>query len=218
MVKVSKYEQRAALKRQAKSAGVAFVEPVKPKKVVFSREEAQQKESQIVNAQPGMYQQQENGELKNLSGRVAFMSREFASVHSYMSGDIIISITDTHAQPPTFFRKPDDVPVLHRGFHDYVSIRSETQGDRWCRIEDGEAIVKFIKEHKPTGDIIVHCNMGQSRSKAAAIAIAEYTGRTLYWVDRNGKILKWVDDGDSGNHRVYSAVAGAFLDYEEESA
>jgi protein-tyrosine phosphatase len=205
MPKISKYEQRAAQKRQAERAGVAFHDPAKPEKAFLSPQEnakAEENKQKPAPDAPG-------------TKRVIFMSRNDASGYPYRSSDAIISITDTHAEPPTFFRKPDDVEVLHRGFHDHVSIRSEAQGDRWCRIEDGEAIVDFVLKHKDAPTIVVHCNMGQSRSKAAALAIAECTGRLVKCYNRNGDLVAYRNDGDDGNRRVWSCIMHAHMDREE---
>lgn len=205
MPKVSKYEQRFALRNQAKKAGVPFTEAPKQQKAFLSPQEnakIAETKQKVVEETPG-------------TKRVIFMSRNDASGFTYRPGDAIISITDTHAAPPTFFRKPDDVEVLHRGFHDHVSVRSEAQGDRWCRIEDGEAIVEFINKHKDAPTIVVHCNMGQSRSKAAALAIAECTGRLVKCFNRNGDLVAYRDDGDDGNRRVWSSIMHAHMDREE---
>lgn len=149
--------------------------------------------------------------------KVIFMGRELASGYRYGPQDVVISITDTHAQPPEFFHSPKE--VLHRAFHDYITAYDEHHhGHRWCRQEDGDAIVAFVMKHREASNIIVHCNMGQSRSKAAALAIAEATGRCVLHANRDGRIVVYRDDGDDGNQRVRMAVMSAFLDYEDAAA
>lgn len=218
MLKVSKYEQRAAQKRQAERAGVPYYEAPKPHKAVLSPQEAASKRE---NANDRVYPKEvleemvDNSSLPLDHKRVIFMSRNDASGYPYRPGDAIISITDTHAEPPQFFRKPDNVEVLHRGFHDHVTVRSEAQGERWCRIEDGEAIVEFVHKHKDAPTIVVHCNMGQSRSKAAALAIAEFTKRAVKCYNREGRLVAYRDDGDDGNRRVWSCIMHAEMDREE---
>ncbi len=151
--------------------------------------------------------------------KVIFMGREIAAGYPYHPEDVVVSITDTHAQPPEFFRKPKE--VLHRAFHDHVTAYDEHHyKHRWCLQADGDAIVDFVMRHQDAKTIVVHCNMGQSRSKAAAIVIAQETGRALLYADKDGRVVAYRRDEDDEdyNHRVFSAVYGAFLDYEEAEA
>ncbi|BAW19242.1 hypothetical protein [Ralstonia phage RP31] len=145
---------------------------------------------------------------------VIFMGRDIASGYRFRPDDVCISITDTHAEPPQFFHPPKE--VLHRGFHDHVTAYDEHHfKHRWAQIADGEAIVDFVLKHTDSPNIIVHCNYGQSRSKAAALAIAEFTGRNVLYANRDGRIVAFPPDGDEGNYRVRSVIMHAHMDREE---
>lgn len=227
MPKISKYQERFNRKRQSERAGVPFTEasPGKREKHVFSTQEAQQRfknhdqifldevhhldtsDDRVIDKAPEGIERPK---------RVYFMSRNDASGYPFRPDDVVISITDTHDQPPQFFHQPKE--VLHRAFHDHVTAYSEHHhGHRWCRLEDGEAIVEFVQKHKDAPNIIVHCNMGQSRSKAAAIAIGELTGRDVKFMHyRTGQLVAYRDDGDHGNHRVQASIHHAWLDWEDK--
>jgi rhodanese-related sulfurtransferase len=157
------------------------------------------------------------GEAPDGIKRVIFMSRDLASSYRFGENDVVVSITDTHDQPPKFFHEPKE--VLHRGFHDHVTAYDEHHHKhRWARVEDGEAIVDFVLKHKDSPTIVVHCNMGQSRSKAAAISIAGHTRRRILYADRDGRVVVYRadDDSDEGNYRVRMAVDMAFMERDVE--
>lgn len=68
-------------------------------------------------------------------------------------------------------------------------------------------------------NIIVHCNYGQSRSKAAAIAINIMTGRSILHCDDYGRIAQY-KEGDRSfyNRRVYGMILTEYEMRSEEAA
>lgn len=189
--KISKLHQRLQEKAQAKRSVFAIPPVTLPTKV---REED---EVRIANG--------------DAPKRVYFMSREAVKFHRFEKDDIIISISDTGVEPPKFLRKPDEAEVLALNFHDYVTPTEEKQF-KWhiSTMEDGEKIAEFVLKHTDAPNVIVHCNYGQSRSKAVALAIRDETMREVWHADIMGRFTKYKDDGSDGNGRLYSIVRCAF--------
>lgn len=141
--------------------------------------------------------------------RVYFMSRELAQRHRYEEGDVVISISDTGVAAPQFYREPSAVLALN--FHDYVTPTEERQFKwRLSNMEDGEKIVDFVLKHTCAANVIVHCNYGQSRSKAVAYAISKETGREIWYPNSFNRFVKHEYTGDEGNGRLRDIVLCAF--------
>lgn len=149
--------------------------------------------------------------------KVIFMGRAAASDYRYKPEDVVISICDCTAKNPEFSAYPPK-DVLNLKFQDHVTTHEATQyGWHWMMAEDGEKIAEFVQKHTDTDTIIVHCNYGQSRSKAIAITIAEYTGRKLLHANDFGHITHYLNkDTDLGNHRCGDIVRMGFECLEEE--
>lgn len=211
MAKNSKYQDRFAKKQQAlhaaKNGGVIIHRSSDDSRIVAVEH------SQHVTAEQEPFDATAKDPMA--PQKVIFMSRAMASQYRFRPEDVCISITDTHNQPPEFFHKPKE--VLHVAFHDHVTAAEEHHfKHRWATVEDGRAIVDFVLKHKDSPRVIVHCNYGQSRSKAAALAIAEFTGRNVLYANHNGYVVAYRpdDDSDSGNERVRSVIQFAHMERE----
>lgn len=189
--KISKLHQRLQEKAQYNRSAFAVPQAVLPAKV---REEDEVRAA--------------NGDAPK---RVYFMSRDAVKTHRFEKGDIVISISDTGTAPPEFLRKPEEVEVLALNFHDYVTSAEERQfGWRHCHMDDGDKIAEFVLKHTDAPNVIVHCNYGQSRSKAAALAIRDETMREVWHATVTGRFTKYKDNGDTGNSRLYDIIRCAF--------
>lgn len=166
-----------------------------------------------VFAQPAAVVSQSVKQEDAISGpkkRVIFMSREVVKSYRFdPAKDVLISISDTDARLPYLSQQPLETLALF--FHDDPSVQEEREGHRWIMAEDGEKIVNFVLKHEDCNNIIVHCNYGQSRSKAAAIAISNMTGRSILHSDDYGRIAQYKESANSHyNRRVYEMILSEY--------
>ena len=152
-----------------------------------------------------------DGNPKSVSKkRVIFMGRDAVRQHKFNPTDVLISISDTGTAPPILATQP--LEVLPLAFHDYVSaIEFKEFGWRKMDSDDGVKIVEFVLKHEDCNNIIVHCNYGQSRSKAAAIAISVMTGRSILHSDDYGRIAQYKESANSYyNRHVYGMILSEY--------
>lgn len=137
---------------------------------------------------------------------VFFMSREYTQRHMFNPEDVLISISDSNKSPPALAHKPLD--MLSLAFNDYVTDYEVKEfGWREMSREDAISIVSFVLKHKAAPNIIIHCNAGESRSKGAALAIAEITGREVFHISDTGSITNYKDNRYSFfNRRVFDSI------------
>lgn len=79
----------------------------------------------------------------------------------------------------------------------------------WKRMDstDGLKIVEFVLKHKNSPNVVVHCNVGESRSKGAALAISKITERIAFHVSDRGRITQHQEkEYDFFNRRVYEMI------------
>lgn len=148
--------------------------------------------------------------------RVIFMSRHEASYYPFEPEDVLISICDTGEDGPKLSKEPKDHITID--FHDYVDRGGEAQGHHWITAEQAHQIAQFVQKHTDVRNIIVHCNYGQSRSKAVAFAIHHHAEpeRSILRSNSNGILVPYKENSDVGNHRVYSLVSDMLLHASEE--
>jgi predicted protein tyrosine phosphatase len=138
--------------------------------------------------------------------QVIFMSRDMVSRYNFDPTDVLISISDTDATTPYLDVQPRE--VLSLAFHDHVT-RADIAAFGWRQMscEDGAKIAAFVTKFIDTPNIIVHCNYGQSRSKAAALAIGEIDDRIVLHINDRGYTRKYNRrDGTFYNRRVYELI------------
>jgi predicted protein tyrosine phosphatase len=100
-----------------------------------------------------------------------FLPRVVAAAYRPAPGSVLISIHDV-SEPPLV---PQDgwVATLVQRFHDTdgeqlgLEVFSETQA---------REILEFVARHADCTELVVHCSLGQSRSAAVAIYLAEKYG------------------------------------------
>ena len=98
-------------------------------------------------------------------------------------------------------RKNEGVPVAK------VKASLKEYGWRQMNREDGYKVVQFALKHENSPNIVVHCNVGESRSKGAALAIAEFTGRVALHMSDRGRVTQHERTRyDFFNRRVYEMI------------
>lgn len=118
---------------------------------------------------------------------VVYMSRNSAQVYD-VTDCVVVSIADPFEEPRTPEFK-GALGVLPLAFNPSYCR------DCWIQKEDSEAITKLFEEHLGKAKaIVVHCVMGQSRSKSLATGIVqgfEELGQTvpLYWLHNKQHVL-----------------------------
>ena len=93
--------------------------------------------------------------------------------HSTVGVTHVLSILDPGMSTPTAFAGFDVHERLDLRFHDIVD---ELPGMRLPQREDAEALLRFGRDlmHAPKAHLLVHCQMGISRSSAAmALVLAQ---------------------------------------------
>lgn len=138
--------------------------------------------------------------------RILYMSRDAVERHKFNHDDVLISISDCGVDAPELSSQPLDMLVL--AFNDSVTSH-DVHELGWKRMDnsDGLKIVEFVLKHTDAPNIIVHCNLGESRSKGAALAISEITKRDVLHVDDAGRITNHKErEYDYYNRRVYEMI------------
>ena len=138
--------------------------------------------------------------------RILYMSRDAVERHKFNHDDVLISISDSDMGPPELFHQPREVLAL--SFNDHVTPYEEKEyGWRQMNREDGYKVVQFALKHENSPNIVVHCNVGESRSKGAALAIAEFTGRVALHMSDRGRVTQHErTQYDFFNRRVYEMI------------
>lgn len=150
----------------------------------------------------------------NAPKRVIFMSRQDAAQYEYTADDVLISISDTGVLPPAFVHQPQDIVAL--AFHDHVDYGGSNLGHRWMIMEDGNKIADFVLKHTDKRNIIVHCNYGESRSRAVAMAIHScMSDRAVLRVNDRGNMVAVNKNDGKGNSRVGDITMHSLLSRSE---
>ena len=161
---------------------------------------------EAVNSVAQDIETQDNDPKRKPMKRVVFMSRSAVSRYMFGTDDILISISDSDIGPPALAFHPREVLAL--AFNDHVTA-SEVKELGWRQMDaaDGKKVVEFVLKHENSPNVVVHCNVGESRSKGAALAIAEITGRSAFHVSDRGNITKHERaQYDFFNRRVYELI------------
>lgn len=141
-----------------------------------------------------------NPEVRN----VIYMSRYKAELYHFQPEDVLISINDIGKEPPDTKHKPKNVLTLN--FNAYADRREREQGLREFNKEDAIAVAKFLKEitdsTNPLGNIIVHCNMGEVRSRAVATGISEFFNLKAYTYSSQGSLVRKFMASDHDASRI----------------
>jgi predicted protein tyrosine phosphatase len=99
---------------------------------------------------------------------VRFLPRQVAARYKPLPGSALISIHDCSESPLS----PQDgwAGILTLRFHD---TDGQTLGLEVFNAQQARAILDFAQENAGCEELVVHCQMGHSRSAAVAIYLAE---------------------------------------------
>lgn len=147
--------------------------------------------------------------------RVIFMSRDDAKRFDFdCMNDVLISISDTGVCQPAISKAPKDLLAID--FHDWVPSNAP-EGQHWYMREQAVQVVEFVRKHTDIRNVLIHCNYGESRSKAMALAIKHDTDRSIFKCE-NGVVRPFKENGSTGNERVYDLTAMMLLRHSDEDA
>lgn len=134
---------------------------------------------------------------------VVFYPRAEAEHFVPQYSDVIISIHDRH-QPPAVLQAGWE-NVLLLSFHD-VDV-PEHDRDLFSA-DQAQQVIDFIHDNANAKRIIVHCNMGVSRSAGIALFISEQQERQLF---QQGRALYYPEIPKQYNRLVYSVLNTALM-------
>ena len=129
---------------------------------------------------------------------VVFYSRVIAEKLQPTGSEVIVSIHDRSQEPATLQDGWKD--ILRLSFHD-MDVAKENY-DLFNQ-DQAKEVIAFIEKYADVERIVVHCNMGVSRSAAVAIFISEQQERNLF---QQGRAFFCPDLPAQYNRLVYSTL------------
>lgn len=209
MKKPSRMQQRLAMGSVARRTGVSTYRQLGIGGIGLSAASRDRVEKEIKD------QEAATKEAMAAPKRVIFMSRADVAHYRFRKDkEVLISISDTNTEAPYLENEPGD--ILKLNFNDHVTSQDVRMGLRWMNMEDGLAAAAFVRKHTDKQNIIVHCNYGESRSKAMAMAIAAAEDRRVLRINAAGNCVAYREKDDIGNSRVYSIMLDSLLHASEE--
>lgn len=112
---------------------------------------------------------------------LTILSREDVESYEPASREICISISDPGAQPAGL--SPSFLAVLRLQFDDLNGRTAE--GDILFTPDHARAINTFIDKWSDVDRVIVHCNMGVSRSPGIALGLCDLRGWATATIERS---------------------------------
>lgn len=165
-----------------------------------------------INRSHGSNKSYENYVAKDGEKTVIYMSRDAVHRYQFKTGDILISISDTKTDMPDLpLLKQNNIDYVDLHFDDYVTTLDTQLGLRQFTREDADLIGDLLKRNTDARNIIVHCNYGESRSRAVAIAISHMLDYTPLTYSITGRLCEH-DERQRGNDRVMSLVMDQLVD------
>ena len=147
--------------------------------------------------------------------RVIFMSRDDVKRFDFdCMNDVLISISDTGVCQPAISKSPKDLLAID--FHDWVPSNAPEE-HHWYMAEQARQVAAFVLKHTEIRNVLIHCNYGESRSKAMALAIKRYTNRSIFKYE-HGYTRPYKENGSTGNERVFDLTAMMLLRHSEDDA
>lgn len=119
--------------------------------------------------------------LAEKSPDLVVLSREDAEAYEPTGREICISISDPDAQPARVSTR--FVSILRLYFND-ITERGEPT-DILFAAEHAKAISEFIDEWPNVERVVVHCNMGVSRSPGVALGLCDLRGWATAKLERS---------------------------------
>ena len=112
---------------------------------------------------------------------IVVLSRENAEFYEPGPNEICISISDPDAPPADV--SPRFAAVLRLHFDDLTEQRAAS--DILFAADQARAIVEFVDVWPDADRVIVHCNMGVSRSPAVALGLCDARGWATAELERS---------------------------------
>lgn len=100
--------------------------------------------------------------------RITFLSRRAAGALSPAPRSILISIHDNSEDPLDALPGWEDILTLR--FHD---TDGKSMGLEVFSPDQARQCLEFVSRHPETNELVVHCQMGQSRSASIALFFSE---------------------------------------------
>ena len=100
--------------------------------------------------------------------QIRFVPRKMAAAHTPVPGAVLISIHDRSEPPLTPLEGWADVLTLRFHDTDGSQMGLEVFSDAQAR-----EVLQFVDAHRDCPEVVVHCQMGQSRSAAIALYLSE---------------------------------------------
>lgn len=125
--------------------------------------------------------QSKRGTLPARTPELVVLSREDAETYAPRGREICISISDPDADPARV--SPEFAAVLRLFFNDITQMGEPT--DILFAREHATAINEFIDEWRGVDRVVVHCNMGVSRSPGVALGLCDLRGWATAALERS---------------------------------
>jgi predicted protein tyrosine phosphatase len=109
------------------------------------------------------------------------LSREDAEAYEPGNNEICISISDPDAEPANVSDMFEAVLRLH--FDDVIESRQSS--DILFAADHARAIAEFLDKWPSAARVMVHCNMGVSRSPAVALGLCDANGWATAALERS---------------------------------
>jgi len=113
-----------------------------------------------------------SSQSRKSSPEIVVLSRENAERYEPTQKEICISISDPSAEPARL--SPRFVSVLRLWFSDVVE--TEDPADILFALDHASSISEFFEAASEVDRIVLHCNMGVSRSPAVALGLCDLHG------------------------------------------
>jgi predicted protein tyrosine phosphatase len=118
--------------------------------------------------------------------RIVFLPRAVAARWKPVPGSVLISIHD-HAEEPL---QPQE------GWTDVVWLRFDDTDNPNIGLEvfstsQAEQVLAFAEKHRNAAELVVHCQMGHSRSAGVAIFLSEHLGLPCFKEQRQVTAMTW---------------------------
>ena len=118
--------------------------------------------------------------------RVVFMSRATAATWQPASGAVLVSVYDKSEE--AFVPQSGWAAILRLRFHD---TDGSVLGLEVFSPEQAQALLAFVKAHAEASELVVHCQMGQSRSAGIALYFAEREGLPCFRESQQVNAATW---------------------------
>ena len=129
---------------------------------------------------------------------VVFYPRSVAQTLQPTGSEVIVSIHDRSQEPAALQDGWKD--ILRLSFHDMDVVKKDYD---LFNEDQAREVIAFIEKHVDAERIVVHCNMGVSRSAAVAMFISDQQERNLF---QQGRAFFHPDLPAQYNRLVYSTL------------